>query len=107
MNVPITAEAARLLSKQSKLAEAAAPSAAPKPARASKSVAAPDKRVLSVPSAVEAPVLSTTKSLGPVVAYAVRQIGREWPGTVWSHEPSTLSVRPGWELVKMTIEPVN
>jgi len=43
---------------------------------------------------------------GKVEAYALRRIGAQWPGmTVWSTKRTDLEVPPGYERVKLTIEP--
>lgn len=59
-----------------------------------------------VPPPVDSPKLASTASLGIVKAYGLRQIGSEWPGIVWSHKAESLLLRPGWELVEITIKPV-
>jgi hypothetical protein len=45
-------------------------------------------------------------SQGKTVAYATRRIGSTWPGPVWTKCRENVIVPPEFELVRVTIEPV-
>jgi len=62
------------------------------------------------PAEVVAMIKAATPDLpasqGKTVAYATRRIGSTWPGPVWTKCRENVIVPPEFELVRVTIEPV-
>lgn len=74
--------------------------------RRGKEQAATPKTSTPAVSMVTPETASTLKSVGRTQAYSTRRLGGEWPGAGWSSDPNTFKSMPGYERVRITIEPV-